>query len=180
MRRGIYLRHTPRRCVRGAHRKRLAHHDRKIEEATDGVEHILCPALKPGDVVVMDNLSSHKIKDQGRAPTNRKSWGGSTYLPPYSPDLNPIAYYGRSVPVIQLDVGHRWNKALTTEVQLEAELVAHEQGRERSITNVQKREPLDFARDMPRLWDDPRSSPEYKKRLLRIALKEIVSTYEGK
>ena len=39
-----------------------------IEEATDGdiflayVEHILCPALKPGDVVVMDNLSSHKIK----------------------------------------------------------------------------------------------------------------------
>ena len=39
-----------------------------IEEAKDGdiflayVEHILCPALKPGDVVVMDNLSSHKIK----------------------------------------------------------------------------------------------------------------------
>ena len=39
-----------------------------IEEATDGdiflayVEHILCAALKPGDVVVMDNLSSHKIK----------------------------------------------------------------------------------------------------------------------
>ena len=39
-----------------------------IEEATDGdiflayVEHILCPALKHGDVVVMDNLSSHKIK----------------------------------------------------------------------------------------------------------------------
>jgi SAM-dependent methyltransferase len=39
-----------------------------IEEATDGgiflayVEHILCPALKPGDVVVMDNLNSHKIK----------------------------------------------------------------------------------------------------------------------
>jgi len=39
-----------------------------IEEATDGdiflayVEHILCPALKQGDVVVMDNLSSHKVK----------------------------------------------------------------------------------------------------------------------
>ena len=38
------------------------------EEATDGdiflayVEHILCPALKPGEVVVMDNLSSLKIK----------------------------------------------------------------------------------------------------------------------
>jgi hypothetical protein len=39
-----------------------------IEEATDGdiflayVEQILCPALKPGDVVARDNLSSHKIK----------------------------------------------------------------------------------------------------------------------
>jgi hypothetical protein len=39
-----------------------------IEEAADGdifltyVEPILCPALKPGDVVVMNNLSSHKIK----------------------------------------------------------------------------------------------------------------------
>ena len=39
-----------------------------IEEAKDGdiflayVEHILCPALKPGDVVVMDNLSSRKIE----------------------------------------------------------------------------------------------------------------------
>jgi len=38
-----------------------------IEEATDAdiflayVEHVLCPALKPGDVVVMDNLSSHKV-----------------------------------------------------------------------------------------------------------------------
>ena len=41
------------------------------EEATDGdiflayVEHILCPALKPGEVVVMDNLSSLKIKGCG-------------------------------------------------------------------------------------------------------------------
>ena len=38
-----------------------------IEEATDAdiflafVEQVLCPALKPGDLVVMDNLSSHKV-----------------------------------------------------------------------------------------------------------------------
>ena len=38
-----------------------------IEAATDGdiflvyVEKVLCPALRPGDVVVMDNLSSHKV-----------------------------------------------------------------------------------------------------------------------
>ena len=38
-----------------------------IEEATDGdiflayVEHVLCPALRPGDVVILDNLSAHKV-----------------------------------------------------------------------------------------------------------------------
>jgi len=47
-----------------------------IEEATDGdiflayVEHILCPALNPGDVVVMHNLSSHKITDVRRLIEN--------------------------------------------------------------------------------------------------------------
>ncbi len=65
-----------------------------IEEATDGdiflayVEQILCPALKPGDVVVMDNLSSHKIK--GVRERIEKVGAEVLYLPPYSPDLNPI------------------------------------------------------------------------------------------
>lgn len=65
-----------------------------IEEATDTdiflayVEHVLYPVLKPGDVVVMDNLSAHK------APAVRewieKAAAELLYLPPYSPDLNPI------------------------------------------------------------------------------------------
>jgi transposase len=65
-----------------------------IEEPTDTdiflayVEHLLYPALKPGDVVVMDNLSAHK------APQVRewieKAGAELLYLPPYSPDLNPI------------------------------------------------------------------------------------------
>lgn len=65
-----------------------------IEEATDGdiflayVEHILCPALKQGDVVVMDNLSSHKVK--GVRQLIEKAGAEVLYLPPYSPDLNPI------------------------------------------------------------------------------------------
>jgi transposase len=65
-----------------------------IEEATDGdiflayVEHILCPALKHGDVVVMDNLSSHKVK--GVRQLIEKAGAEVLYLPPYSPDLNPI------------------------------------------------------------------------------------------
>ena len=65
-----------------------------IEAATDGdiflayVEHILCPALRPGDVVVMDNLSSHKIK--GVRERIEQAGAEVVYLPPYSPDLNPI------------------------------------------------------------------------------------------
>ena len=65
-----------------------------IEEATDTdiflayVEHVLCPALHPGDVVVMDNLSSHKV--QGVQQRIEKCGAEVLYLPPYSPDLNPI------------------------------------------------------------------------------------------
>ena len=52
------------------------------------VEQVLVPELRPGDVVVMDNLSSHK-----RARTSEliESVGAELrFLPPYSPDLNPI------------------------------------------------------------------------------------------
>jgi transposase len=52
------------------------------------VEQVLVPELKPGDIVIMDNLSSHKrerirelVEDAGAE---------LAYLPPYSPDLNPI------------------------------------------------------------------------------------------
>jgi DNA invertase Pin-like site-specific DNA recombinase len=73
----------------------------------------------------------------------------------------------------------RWNQALTTEAQLEAEFAALQEGRERPLADTQKRELLGFARDLPRLWDDPQSLPEHKKRLLRVALKEIIATCEG-
>ena len=65
-----------------------------IEEATDAdiflafVEQVLCPALKQGDLVVMDNLSSHKVS---AVRAGIESTGAQLlYLPPYSPDLNPI------------------------------------------------------------------------------------------
>jgi transposase len=52
------------------------------------VEQVLVPTLKPGDVVVMDNLSSHK---RARVREAIEGAGGALrYLPPYSPDLNPI------------------------------------------------------------------------------------------
>jgi transposase len=52
------------------------------------VRHILLPTLKAGDVVVLDNLSAHKnkaIRDLIES-VGAELW----YLPPYSPDLNPI------------------------------------------------------------------------------------------
>src|SRR6266478_6124929 len=52
------------------------------------VGQILVPALKPGDIVVMDNLGSHKGK--AVRATIRAAGAKLFFLPPYSPDLNPI------------------------------------------------------------------------------------------
>ena len=52
------------------------------------VETVLAPTLSPGDVVVMDNLGSHKGK-AARAAIRAKG-AHLIFLPPYSPDLNPI------------------------------------------------------------------------------------------
>ena len=65
-----------------------------IEGATDAavfrayVGEVLAPTLKPGDVVVMDNLGAHKVDGIRSAIKAR----GATlmYLPPYSPDYSPI------------------------------------------------------------------------------------------
>jgi len=52
------------------------------------VEQFLVPELKPGDIVVMDNLSSHKRPQV--AALIEAAGASLLYLPPYSPDFNPI------------------------------------------------------------------------------------------
>ena len=52
------------------------------------VEQFLAPTLRRGDVVVMDNLSAHKVA--GVAEAIGATGASVLYLPPYSPDLNPI------------------------------------------------------------------------------------------
>ena len=52
------------------------------------VERVLAPALTPGDVVVMDNLAAHKVA--GVREAIAAAGASALYLPPYSPDLNPI------------------------------------------------------------------------------------------
>jgi transposase len=65
-----------------------------IDAATDSeiftsfIEDVLVPALRPGRVVVMDNLPAHKIVAVRRAIEAARC--RLVYLPPYSPDLSPI------------------------------------------------------------------------------------------
>ena len=65
-----------------------------IEAATDGdvflayLDQVLCPQLRRGDVVVMDNLAAHKVA--GVQDRVEAAGAEVLYLPPYSPDFNPI------------------------------------------------------------------------------------------
>ena len=65
-----------------------------VEAPTDGdvflayVEQVLGPRLEPGDVVVLDNLSAHKVA--GVCELIEARGAQLLYLPPYSPDFNPI------------------------------------------------------------------------------------------
>lgn len=58
------------------------------EVFTAYLEKVLCPELRAGDIVILDNLSTHKVAGVGALIA---ACGASVrYLPPYSPDLNPI------------------------------------------------------------------------------------------
>jgi transposase len=65
-----------------------------LEGATDTVsfrafvEQILVPFLRPGDIVIMDNLGAHK--SEPTLELIRQAGAEALFLPPYSPDLNPI------------------------------------------------------------------------------------------
>jgi transposase len=65
-----------------------------VESPTDGavflayLEQVLGPKLQPGQVVVMDNLSAHKVAGVRQLIESRGAQ--LLYLPPYSPDFNPI------------------------------------------------------------------------------------------
>ena len=52
------------------------------------VEQVLVPELEPGDIVIMDNLPAHKVT--GIRQAVEAAGAKLLYLPPYSPDFNPI------------------------------------------------------------------------------------------
>ena len=77
------------------------------------VEQILVPTLKPGDIVIMDNLGSHK--GQRLRSAIRAAGARVFFLPPYSPDLNPIEQVFAKLKALLRKAGERtveatWNR----------------------------------------------------------------------
>jgi transposase len=87
-----------------------------VDGATDGevfrayVEQVLCPTLESGDVVVMDNLGAHKVS--GIREAIEAKGAQVIYLPPYSPDLNPIEKCWSKLKTALRAVGARSREAL--------------------------------------------------------------------
>jgi transposase len=78
-------------------------------------EQVLAPALRPGDVVVLDNLSSHK---SARTRELIEAAGAElVFLPPYSPDLNPIEMVFSKIKQALRSLACRTRRALWDAIQ---------------------------------------------------------------
>ncbi len=76
---------------------------------------VLAPTLRPGDLVVMDNLSSHKTAAVRQAI--EETGATTVYLPPYSPDLNPIELAFSKLKQLMRSAEHRTVRSLWTDTQ---------------------------------------------------------------
>jgi len=79
------------------------------------VANVLVPQLRPGDVVVLDNLSSHKGPNV--AALICAAGADVLYLPPYSPDFNPIELAYSKIKQALRSLAHRTVEALWTTMQ---------------------------------------------------------------
>jgi excisionase family DNA binding protein len=77
--------------------------------------------------------------------------------------------------LVAAELERRWNEALQAQQQLEEELECLHSEQPSPLGPDTKQELLTLAEDLPQLWEHPDSSPEYKKRILRSVLKEIVA-----
>ena len=79
------------------------------------IEKVLAPQLRPGDVVVLDNLSSHKRQRTGALIA--AAGAELLYLPPYSPDLNPIEMVFAKIKQLLRSLACRTREALWQAMQ---------------------------------------------------------------
>jgi len=78
------------------------------------VRQFLCPTLQAGDTVILDNLSSHKVA--GVREAIAASGATLHYLPPYSPDLNPIEKLFAKLKALLRKAAARSSEALWQEI----------------------------------------------------------------
>jgi transposase len=74
----------------------------------------LCPTLQPGDIVILDNLSCHKVA--GVKDAIAAAGAMLLYLPPYSPDLNPIEKLFAKLKALLRKAAKRTIEALWNEI----------------------------------------------------------------
>jgi transposase len=104
-----------------------------IEAPTDGdiflayLDQVLCPQLRPGQILIMDNLAAHKV--EGVRQRIEATGARLRYLPPYSPDFNPIercwaqlkqrlrAIRARTVSALELAVANALTTVLPIHIQ---------------------------------------------------------------
>jgi transposase len=78
------------------------------------VHKFLCPTLESGDIVILDNLSSHKVNGVKKAI--HATGATVLYLPPYSPDLNPIEKFFSKLKALLRKAAKRSIDALWEEI----------------------------------------------------------------
>lgn len=81
--------------------------------------------------------------------------------------------------LVAAELERRWNAALRAQAQREEELEALRQERPQCLSQQQQQMLLALGADLRRLWEHPQSPPEWKKRILRTVLTEIVVTADG-
>lgn len=98
-----------------------------IEGATDGevfrayTERVLCPTLRAGDIVVMDNLGAHKVS--GIREAIEAHGARLIYLPPYSPDLSPIEQCWSKIKTALRAMGARTRRKLERAIKRALETI---------------------------------------------------------
>jgi transposase len=86
------------------------------------VQQFLCPTLEPADIVILDNLSSHKVAGVRQAI---EAVGATLlYLPPHSPDLNPIEKLFSKLKALLRKVAKRSLEELWTEIGARLDTIA--------------------------------------------------------
>jgi transposase len=98
-----------------------------VEGATDAevfetfLERVLLRKLRPGDIVVLDNVGAHKPEHVRRLI--QRAGARALYLPPYSPDLNPIELCWSKLKAALKDFGARTRDALDAAIKRAMDLI---------------------------------------------------------